>query len=80
MKASGKASGTKKKKPVDTKAPVANKVKVRERDKKNVGKRRAPTANPTRTDEPINPLKTIGDGFAPLRRKRTDTHDLGDED
>ena len=80
VKASGKASGTKKKKPVDTKAPVANKVKVRERDKKNVGKRRAPTANPTRTDEPINPLKTIGDGFAPLRRKRTDTHDLGDED
>ena len=80
VKASGTASGTKKKKPVDTKAPVANKVKVRERDKKNVGKRRAPTANPTRTDEPINPLKTIGDGFAPLRRKRTDTHDLGDED
>lgn len=80
VKASGKASGTKKKKPADTKTPVATKVKIRERDKKNVGKRRAPSANPAAINEAVSPEKMIGDGFAPLRRKRTNAADLGDED
>jgi ATP-dependent RNA helicase SrmB len=63
-KSSGKSVGTKKKttakdKKDDTKAP---KVKVRERDKKNIGNRRVPTA-----------LKAAAevDGFAPPKKKVT---------
>lgn len=41
LKASGKAAGGKKK--VEVKKAVAEKVKIRHRDKKNVGKRRVPT-------------------------------------
>lgn len=41
IKASGKASGGKKK--IEPKKIAAEKVKIRDRDKKNVGKRRAPT-------------------------------------
>ncbi|MDD5412713.1 MAG: DEAD/DEAH box helicase, partial [Methylobacter sp.] len=45
LKASGKAAGGKKK--VEAKKTVAEKVKIRDRDKKNVGKRRAPTIKAT---------------------------------
>ncbi|MFA6164086.1 MAG: DEAD/DEAH box helicase [Methylobacter sp.] len=45
LKASGKAAGGKKK--VEAKKTVAEKVKIRDRDKKNVGKRRAPTVKAT---------------------------------
>lgn len=71
-KSSGKSVGTKKKttakdKKDETKAP---KVKVRERDKKNVGNRRVPTA-----------LKTAAavDGFAPPKKKVTKQVDDNDE-
>jgi len=43
LKASGKAAGIKTNR---TKKVAAEKVKIRHRDKKNVGKRRAPTAQP----------------------------------
>jgi superfamily II DNA/RNA helicase len=45
LKASGKATGGKKK--IEPKKAAVEKVKIRERDKKNVGKRRVPTAKPT---------------------------------
>jgi ATP-dependent RNA helicase SrmB len=71
-KSSGKSVGTKKKttakdKKDDTKAP---KVKVRERDKKNIGNRRVPTA-----------LKAAAevDGFAPPKKKVTKHVDDNDE-
>lgn len=71
-KSSGKAVGTKKKtttkdKKADAKTP---KVKVRERDKKNIGNRRIPTA-----------LKTaaVVDGFAPPKKKVTKLIDESDE-
>lgn len=59
VKASGKAAGTKKKTSKDEKTEKP-KVKVRERDKKNIGKRRIPSA-----------LKTgpVVDGFAPPKKK-----------
>ncbi len=44
LKASGKASGGKKK--IEPKKAAVEKVKIRDRDKKNVGKRRAPTVKP----------------------------------
>lgn len=44
LKASGKATGGKKK--TEPKKAAAEKVKIRHRDKKNVGKRRAPTNKP----------------------------------
>jgi hypothetical protein len=44
LKASGKATGGKKK--IEPKKATAEKVKIRHRDKKNIGKRRAPTAKP----------------------------------
>jgi ATP-dependent RNA helicase SrmB len=71
-KSSGKSVGTKKKitakdKKDDTKAP---KVKVRERDKKNIGNRRVPTA-----------LKAAAevDGFAPPKKKITKQVDDNNE-
>jgi hypothetical protein len=71
-KSSGKSVGTKKKttakdKKDDTKAP---KVKVRERDKKNIGNRRVPTA-----------LKAAAevDGFAPPKKKITKQVEDNDE-
>jgi len=45
LKASGKASGGKKK--IETKKAAVEKVKIRDRDKKNVGKRRVPTVKPS---------------------------------
>ena len=63
LKSSGKAAGTKKqddKKAAKAKTP-AEKVKVRERDKKNIGKRRKPSAAPV--------AEVQVDGFAPLKRK-----------
>jgi superfamily II DNA/RNA helicase len=45
LKSSGKAAGSKKNKN-DVKKAVAEKVKIRHRDKKNIGKRRVPTAKP----------------------------------
>jgi len=44
LKASGKAIGGKKK--TEPKKAAVEKVKIRERDKKNIGKRRAPTVKP----------------------------------
>lgn len=78
VKASGKASGTKKKKATDTKSTATPpKVKVRDRDKKNIGKRRAP-AHGSLDGAVTN--TTLGDGFAPLRKKPAAPLDLGDED
>lgn len=59
-KLSGKSVGAKKKTVAKDKKTEAPKVKVRERDKKNVGNRRVPTA-----------LKTAAlvDGFAPPKKK-----------
>ena len=45
LKASGKAAGVKKK--IEPKKAAAEKVKIRHRDKKNVGKRRVPTNKPS---------------------------------
>ncbi|MGZ8160587.1 MAG: helicase-related protein, partial [Methylobacter sp.] len=45
LKASGKATGGKKK--TEPKKAAAEKVKIRHRDKKNIGKRRAPSSKPT---------------------------------
>jgi len=45
LKSSGKAAGSKKNKN-DVKKVAAEKVKIRHRDKKNIGKRRIPTAKP----------------------------------
>jgi len=45
LKASGKATGGKKK--IEPKKAAVEKVKIRDRDKKNVGKRRVPTVKPT---------------------------------
>ncbi|MDP1664871.1 MAG: DEAD/DEAH box helicase [Methylobacter sp.] len=44
LKASGKATGGKKK--IEPKKAAVEKVKIRDRDKKNVGKRRVPTSKP----------------------------------
>lgn len=72
VKGSGKAAGTKKKSFKDDKADDKKpKVKVRERDKKNVGNRRVPTA-----------LKNaqVVDGFAPPKKKISKTlDDAGEE-
>jgi ATP-dependent RNA helicase SrmB len=64
VKSSGKAAGTKKKdsaKSASAKKTVTEKVKVRERDKKNIGKRRAPAV--VAADTPVI------DGFAPPKKK-----------
>ncbi|MDD2724455.1 MAG: DEAD/DEAH box helicase [Methylovulum sp.] len=45
IKSSGKAAGAKKKKEEDKKKP-AEKIKIRHRDQKNIGKRRVPSAKP----------------------------------
>jgi hypothetical protein len=45
LKASGKAAGIKNK--IEPKKEAAEKVKIRHRDKKNVGKRRVPSVKPT---------------------------------
>ncbi|HTF96061.1 MAG TPA: DEAD/DEAH box helicase [Cellvibrio sp.] len=72
VKASGKAAGTKKKLVKDDKPESKKpKVKVRERDKKNIGNRRVPTA-----------AKNTGvvDGFAPPKKKiNKSATDIGDE-
>ena len=69
-KTSGKSVGTKKKVTTKDKKADPPKVKVRERDKKNIGNRRVPTA-----------LKTaaVGDGFAPPKKKITTQVDDNDE-
>ena len=61
LKSSGKAAGTKKK--VDDKkaATPKEKVKVRTKDQKNIGKRRAPTTKPETED--------FGDGFSAFKKK-----------
>ena len=68
LKSSGKAAGTKKKdtakdKKAAAKKSTTEKVKVRERDKKNIGKRRAPAA-------PGEGAPLV-DGFAPPKKKIT---------
>ncbi|WP_210396105.1 DEAD/DEAH box helicase [Motiliproteus sediminis] len=64
LKASGKAvrSG-KRKKPDPRKAKPVEKGKQRHRDRKQIGKRRTPAT-------PVE--QRLGDGFAPLKRKKTD--------
>lgn len=67
VKSSGKAAGTKKKtgdessKAGGKSKAAVEKVKVRERDKKNIGKRRKPSA-PSDT-------QVVNDGFAPPKKK-----------
>lgn len=72
VKGSGKAAGTKKKSFKDDKADDKKpKVKVRERDKKNIGNRRVPTA--------IKNAQVV-DGFAPPKKKISKTlDDAGEE-
>ncbi len=77
IKASGKAAGVKKKsidKPGDKRkaSEQVPRVKQRERDKKNIGKRRQPSA-------PASVEAHSKDGFAPLKRKQAPGPDLGDE-
>ena len=63
VKSSGKAAG-KKKKPGKKTAAGKSSEKQRQRDKKNVGKRRAPA-------EPASkPAATVDAGFAPVKRKK----------
>lgn len=80
LKSSGKAAGVKKKKPGGpassgggSKKPL-EKAKVRDRDKKNIGKRR--TAVDGAAPRPENSAPVI-DGFAPLKRKAV--RDPGDD-
>lgn len=63
-KSSGKAAGTKKKTDGDKRKSSAkeDKPKVRERDKKNIGKRRTPAA-------PKEPVNNFGDGFSTFIKK-----------
>ena len=71
VKASGKAAGNKKKPVKDDKAETKKpKVKIRERDKKNIGNRRIPSV-----------LKNaLNDGFAPPKKKINKNPDeVGDE-
>lgn len=70
-KSSGKSVGHKKKSPGKDKKPESKpKVKVRDRDQKNIGKRRAPSAVHS---EPMV------DGFAPPKKKVTKQIDDSDE-
>ncbi len=65
IKSSGKAAGTKKKADASDKKSAAEKepkIKVRDRDKKNVGKRRV--ASP-----PKEPVIDFGDGFSTFKQK-----------
>ncbi|WP_049629106.1 DEAD/DEAH box helicase [Cellvibrio sp. pealriver] len=72
VKASGKAVGSKKKTVKDDKTDAKKpKVKVRERDKKNVGNRRVPTA--------VKNAQLV-DGFAPPKKKISkNLDDAGEE-
>lgn len=76
VKASGKAAGTKKKTVKDEKTDAKKpKVKVRERDKKNIGNRRVPTA----VKEAAKNVQVV-DGFAPPKKKVSkNPDDAGDE-
>ncbi len=70
-KSSGKAAGTKKKvSDKDKKADAKPRVKVRERDKKNIGNRRVPKA--------LVAAPAV-DGFAPPKKKIVKQVDDGDE-
>lgn len=70
-KSSGKSVGSKKKTVTkDKKADAKPKVKVRERDKKNIGNRRVPTA--------LAAAPAV-DGFAPPKKKLARQIDDGDE-
>lgn len=66
IKSSGKAAGSKKKATDGDKKTASSKdekVKVRDRDKKNVGKRRVPS------DKPLVPVNDLGDGFSTFKMK-----------
>ncbi len=73
LKASGKAAALKKRsesgrksapgKNSDGKKGAAEKVKQRHRDRKSVGKRRAPSSSQN------SPAADLGDGFAPLKKR-----------
>jgi ATP-dependent RNA helicase SrmB len=82
VKSSGKAASTKKKadgktgKTADSKKKTdIPKVKVRERDKKNIGKRRQSSSSQSASEK-----SALIDGFAPLKRKNSAEKNLGDED
>lgn len=62
IKSSGKAASIKKKTPEKKPASDKEKVKVRARDKKNIGKRRTPTLKP-------EPAIDLGDGFSAFKKK-----------
>jgi ATP-dependent RNA helicase SrmB len=61
-KSSGKAVGTKKKAEEKKSSLEKEKVKVRTKDKKNVGKRRQPSAK-------VEPQQEFGDGFSAFKKK-----------
>lgn len=69
VKSSGKAAGTKKRDGEDKKTATKEKVKVRHRDSKNVGKRRVPTAAQQAAAK--STAEKWGDGFtaAPIKKK-----------
>ncbi len=73
VKTSGKAAGTKKRKPTDKKGGKNSndkkdgKTKQRLRDQKNVGKRRKPSEKPSPVEN--STVKELGDGFAPFKKK-----------
>lgn len=69
VKSSGKAAGTKKREGSDKKpAKKVEKVKVRHRDTKNIGKRRKPSVN--QEAEAKSAAEKWGDGFAPAPLKK----------
>lgn len=63
VKSSGKAAGNKKKKELKDKVETKPKVKERHRDKKSIGKRRAPSSS-TESAAPVD------QGFAPLKKRK----------
>lgn len=69
VKSSGKAAGVKKRDSQDKKTPKkAEKVKVRHRDTKNIGKRRKPSAK--QEEAAKSAAEKWGDGFAPAPLKK----------
>lgn len=67
LKSSGKAASTRKREKPKGPEKTASKSKQRLRDRKNIGKRRAPSANAEKGAE-----NRLGDGFAPLKKPAKD--------
>ncbi|WP_439135043.1 DEAD/DEAH box helicase [Pseudomaricurvus sp.] len=68
LKSSGKAAGVKKRETPEKKGKKQEKVKVRHRDTKNIGKRRKPSAK--QEAEAKSVAEKWGDGFAPAPLKK----------